>query len=140
MKDLEYKVDAALLTHHKKVEDLLVYDGPVLSHFVNPAGDHFLYYWVDETEQYYQWLIFKIEISLLNNYLTGALSLREIMLHETIPFYHTADTRKSSGELVENVWENVRLINKGALSADDLPGDGSYYTFSLPKPYNGLGK
>ena len=140
MKDLEYKVDAALLTHHKKVEDLLVYDGPVLSHFVNSAGEHFLYYWVDETEQCYQWLIFKIEISLLNNYLTGAQSLREILLHESIPFYYTADTSKSSSDLVENIWGNVRLINKGALPADYLPGDGSYYTFSLPKTYNGSGK
>lgn len=136
MKDLEYKVDAALLAHHKKVEDLIVYDGPVLSHFVNPAGEHFLYYWIDETEQGYQWLIFKIEISLLNDYLSGTLSLKQILLHESVPLYYTANTSKSSLEL----FEDVTLINKAALPAEYLPGDDSYYTFSAPKTYNGSKK
>ena len=136
MKGLDYKIDVALLAHHKKVEDLIVYDGPVLSHFVSPAGQHFLYYWMDETETSYQWLICKVEPALLSDYLHGALSLKELFLHESIKSFYTADSSKSSGEL----FENVRLLNKEELSVDYLPGDGSYYTFTHPKPRNGSAK
>ena len=44
-----------------KVSDLIEFDGPLLSHFINDKNEDFLFLWCDVDQAYNRWVIFKVE-------------------------------------------------------------------------------
>lgn len=46
----------------KKIEDLMYYDGPLLTHFRNDKGESFLLFWVDmeENRSLHRWMYMKV--------------------------------------------------------------------------------
>jgi hypothetical protein len=43
----------------KKVEDIIEFDGPILSHFKDESGADYLYYWVDWDSTANRWLVWQ---------------------------------------------------------------------------------
>jgi len=63
----------------KKISDLVYYDGPLISHFMNDKNENYIFYWIDVDENYNRWLVFKIEPSDLEDYLKSNLLLIDII-------------------------------------------------------------
>src|SRR5437016_5084392 len=42
------------------VRDLIVHDGPLLSHLRHPSGDHYLRYWVDCDSTVNRWMLLRV--------------------------------------------------------------------------------
>ena len=134
MQDLGYRVSPGILAGHKKIADLISYQGPVLSHFRNAENEDFLYYWIDENEVSYRWLVFKIDIFLLKEYLSGGVTLRELISNEKIQYYLIADYTNSKN----NEFENVFVLERGRLNDEYLPDTESYYLFDVPAVYQSI--
>ena len=62
-----------------KVSDLLEFDGPLLSHFINDKNENFLFMWCDADHLYNRWIIFKVEKYEIDKYLDDELILLDIM-------------------------------------------------------------
>lgn len=62
------------------VNDLMYYDGPILSQFKSLSGEHILIYWVDVNEDYNTWLLFKPSEETLMRYLKAEIDLRDCVL------------------------------------------------------------
>ena len=56
-----------------KIDDLIYFDGPLLSFYSNDSGDNYLYYWVDVDDFCNRWVVFSVELSELNDYLNAHL-------------------------------------------------------------------
>ena len=67
------------LDDFKKVEDLVFFDEPILSHFIKDELDY-LFYYVDETEENEIVLIIRVLKEKLAKYLLGGLSLFDIII------------------------------------------------------------
>ncbi|MDB5015389.1 MAG: hypothetical protein JWQ84_221 [Mucilaginibacter sp.] len=112
-----------------KVSDLIYYEGPILSHFVDKKGKNLLYLWVDNDSSRNRWLIFEIDKSSLINYLHKGISLRDLVLKNRSDFLLLADINESLGIEFSN------LIKKENLPEIYLPKEGSYFEFSIPQIY-----
>lgn len=54
------------ITGLKKVRDLEYFDGPLLSEYRHPHGDHYLYYWCDCNDSVNRWMLLRVsEASIL---------------------------------------------------------------------------
>jgi hypothetical protein len=62
-----------------KVGDLVNYQGPLLSLFSNKKGELYLYDWSDSDNKYNRWLIFRISLEQLIQYLNKNLSHYQII-------------------------------------------------------------
>lgn len=65
------------LRNLRKITDLIYFDGPLLSHFKDENNDSYFFYWCDVDENYNRWLVFRV--GNVDNYLTGKISLRELI-------------------------------------------------------------
>jgi len=133
MEDLGHKISSSVLSGHKKIADLISYEGPVLSHFRNEGNEDFIYYWIDQNDKLYRWLVFKITFSEIMHYLSSSISLRELILDEKIQYYFVADNNSANSN-----FENVFLLEKTELDHEYLPDVESYYHFDMPNVYQSL--
>ena len=62
-----------------KVGDLVNYHGPLLSLFSNEKGELYLYGWSDSDDKYNRWLVFRITLNQLLQYLNKNLSHYQLM-------------------------------------------------------------
>ena len=73
------ELGAEVLEGHKHVRDLIVYDGPLLSHFENDRGDHFLYYWCNGDDKSNRWMVLRIGESSILRLVNGLLPLDDLI-------------------------------------------------------------
>ena len=58
----------------QRLRDLEYFEGPLLTHFVHPHGDHFLYSWVDCDDNSNRWMVIRVsETNILR------------LMHRTVP-------------------------------------------------------
>jgi len=69
-----------------KVYDLIEYEGPLLSHFIDENENSFLFLWVDTDKITNKWLIWIVEKNNLFNYILGDISLRDLLALKTKDF------------------------------------------------------
>ena len=107
----------------QKVSDLIYYDGPFLSHFISPAGDDYLFYWIDSDETYNKWIVFRTNSHLLNGYINQKITLRYLL--------QSADSKFAYLLLIDNElnYKNGEPFLISELEDEYLPSDSSYYTF-----------
>ena len=81
MEKIEGLIISKLTFSPKKLGDLLYYDGPLLSHFIDEErpNDNYLYRWVDNDDDANRWLISKISIEELTDFFEGKLSLKNLL-------------------------------------------------------------
>jgi hypothetical protein len=116
----------------RKINDLIEYEGPILSHFVDEKGRNFLFYWVDVSSEYNRWLVWKISDLQLYNYLFGVLSLRELLLEQNKDFIYVVDIDSNLK------YENIKMLLVEDLSLEYLPEEESFLSSNKIKEYQDL--
>ena len=111
----------------QRVRDLESFDGPLLTHFVHPHGDHFLYSWVDCDQAANRWMVIRVsEANILR------LVHRVVPLNFVIPsqcqddFVYFIDLDASAKPV------STSMCALAAIPADYLPQSGSYLPASDP--------
>lgn len=106
-----------------KIADLINYDGPLLSHFVNPKGDNFLFYWVDVNENYNRWLLIRIDLYTLQNYLQKKIPLHDIVSNPNDGFVYSVDIDHDIN------YTNSKMVFAFNLFEEYIPSKESFYEF-----------
>lgn len=121
------------------VSDLIYVEGPLLSDYVNERGDHYLFYWVDADNEYNRWLVFRIDITTIQDYLNKKIAFNKVIANANDGFVISVDV---SDDLA---YYNKKLVLVNDIPLDYLPEIDSYYDFevvddldimSLSKKYN----
>ena len=106
-----------------KVSDLIYFDGPLLSHFISPNGENYLFYWCDVDDTYNRWIIFRIDLTTIQKYIQRKVSLRDLILMPTDGFVYIAD-------IDENIqYGSIYLLLNKEIPSDYIPQEDSYYDF-----------
>ena len=111
------------LTKYHKVSDLIYFDGPILSHYINSEGDNFLLSWCDSNADLNRWLFCKVSLISIHEYLERKFSLKQLFegLNENI--IRLIDIDKNL-EVVKTT-----LIEYQSLPESYKPKEGSFYNF-----------
>ncbi|WBA42948.1 hypothetical protein [Hymenobacter canadensis] len=120
-----------------KFDDLLFYDGPLLSHYVHKQlNKHYLFHWVDNDETSNRWLVLEVSMPHLFDYLSDDRSLHDIIKQPYNTKLLVVDTN-SEGQAVLGL-----LVDERQLHADYVPEPDSYYeaapTAEMPAHYQAL--
>lgn len=108
-----------------KVSDLIYFDGPLLSHFISPNGENYLFYWCDVDDTYNRWIIFRIDLTTIQKYIQRKVSLRDLILMPTDGFVYIAD-------IDENIqYGSIYLLLNKEIPSDYIPQEDSYYDFEI---------
>jgi hypothetical protein len=105
----------------KKVADLVYFDGPLLALFKNERSDSYLYNWCDVDERSNRWLIFRVDDRNLNGFMSGKLSLQQLVLSPPDGFLVSADVDN------EGLYHNLHLLKPQDLPDDYVPAQDSFY-------------
>lgn len=111
----------------RKVTDLIYFDGPFLSHYVSKSGDNYLSYWVDCDENNQRWLVFRVGINSLQDYINKKKSLYELIKEEDDGFVYVIDISEDGSLSVPLMAFLPDIPN------EYLPTADSYFDFSYEK-------
>lgn len=98
-----------------KIGDLVHYQGPLLSLFSNTKGELYLFDWSDTNEKYNRWLVFRITLSQLIQYLNKNLSHYQLISTFFTDFIVSVDIDD------DFTFHNVTLLNVKDIPDDYLP-------------------
>lgn len=115
-------IDLNSLIH---VSDLIYVDGPLLSDFENKKGEHYLYYWVDVDETYNRWLVFRTDITTIQDYLNKKISFLTVIKNANDEFVISVDVDNDLN------YNNQRIVFIKDLPNEYLPDYDSYYDFEV---------
>ena len=100
-----------------KIGDLVNFQGPLLSLFSNNNGELFLYHWAESDDNYNRWLIFRITLNQLLQYLNKNLSHYNLV--KTYTYY--CDVIISIDIDKDFKYNNILQINMADVPTDYLP-------------------
>ena len=107
----------------KKIADLIVFDGPFLSHYVSSKGDDYLFYWVDRDDSDNRWLVVRVSLANLQKYIAKEMSLREIIENPNDGYLYAVDVDNDVH------YHDVKLLQPSAIPEDYLPDADLFYEF-----------
>lgn len=84
-------IDTLPLKDLTKVSDLVYFDGPLLSHYLSPGRDNYLYHWVDVDDNFNRWLIFRVSSDRLQAFVNKRISLYKIITEPDDHFVYKVD-------------------------------------------------
>jgi len=103
------------------VQDLVSYDGPLLSHYEHPEGDDYLYYWCDCDSKHNRWMILRVSEASILRLTSGFVPL---------DFVIPSGCRDSFVFLQDiGADENIvatRLVERSNIPKDYRPKSGAY--------------
>lgn len=102
-----------------KIDDLIYFDGPLLSFHTNDGGDNYLYYWVDVDDYCNRWIVFPVELAQLNDYLNEKSTLYSLITSSLTGYVLDLDDNLEA--------QDVLLIQISDLPDDYLPEINSKY-------------
>lgn len=108
-----------------KVSDLIYFDGPLLSHFISPNGENYLFYWCDVDDSYNRWIIFRTDIFTIQKYIGKEISLKEIIANPIDGFVYIADIDKDIN------YNRIQLLLANEIPEEYIPNDNSYFDFEV---------
>jgi len=111
MEKLEGKqVAVSMLEQFSKVRDLIYYEGALLSHFRNSAGQNFFYSWCDCSDEVHRWMVWEVSEADIKQYLNNQKSLRNLLTNESVKTVYVAD-----------IDDNVKVKRLIAVQTGNLP-------------------
>lgn len=116
-----------------KVSDLIYFDGPLLSHFISPNGDNYLFYWCDVDDLYNRWIIVRVDISILQKYIEKKISLKNIILSPLDGFVYVADIDDDIN------YQSVQILLSKELPDEYIPSDNSFFNFEIHEDMSLMG-
>lgn len=115
------------VTELTKVSDLIYYDGPFLSHYVHKSGENYLSYWVDCDDKFQRWLVFKVGLTSLQQYVDKRLSLLNLIRQLDDGFVYLVDVDE------DGISTQPIILFFNQLPNNYFPEENSYYNFSLER-------
>lgn len=105
----------------QKLGDLIYYEGPLLSLFRDKDDEnvYYLYKWVDNNDETNRWVIVEASLTLLQKFLYGLISLRELILDRPICYIVNLDDSLTETE--------VCVSSTRELPAEYLPAEKSFF-------------
>jgi hypothetical protein len=112
-----------------KVEDLMYYDGPILSHYKNYSNNkNYLFYWVDYDSDFNRWLVWELTELDLYDYLYKNYTLLDLIKDASLHLLLDVDD--------ESEYKNIHLLtNFYQIPEKYVKGADVYYSFSMPEIY-----
>ena len=107
----------------RKMADLITFDGPLLSHYVSPKGDDYLFYWVDRDSQNNRWLVLRVSLASLQKYIGKKITLLELIETPNDGYLYSVDIDNDIH------YHDIKLVQPSAIPEDYLPEADSYYEF-----------
>ena len=107
-----------------KVRDLINYETPLLSHFINDIGENYIFYWLDVDMLINKWLVFKTDINTINLYLNGNLTLYDLIKMAPDGYGYIIDIDNNSN------YSNIEQIQIKNLDKSFFPSQDSFYEFN----------
>lgn len=114
---------------HEKKGDILEYERPILSHFVNKLNpdEQYIYHWVDSNDFFHRWLVFKVTDNLMLDFFKGLISLKKIILNNSEVILMDLDANLKPN--------NIMAINLQVLPNDYLPENNYLFVEDRYTPY-----
>lgn len=116
-----------------KVSDLIYFDGPLLSHFISPNGDNYLFYWCDVDDLYNRWIIVRVDISIIQQYIEKKIPLKDIILSPLDGFVYVADIDNDIN------YQSVQILLSKELPDEYVPCDNSFFDFEIHEDMSLMG-
>lgn len=117
LKGNDIKIDKLI-----KVDDLIYYDGPLLSIYKKEDGSLFLVLWVDNSIEDNRWCFIPVEDKTLTSFLDKKITLRDVINKtESVIF---KDLYLEGDELLERQIKKVLVKD---ISEEYMPTNESYY-------------
>lgn len=115
----------------ERFDDIVYYDGPLLSHYTSPGGGpfHYLFKWIDQDETYDRWLVMETSINDLYDYLTNSASLKNIIEKDYNNKIYVADANENGD------FNQALLVKRADLLSKYYPKEESYYGLSMSDEY-----
>lgn len=113
-----------------KVTDLISFDGPLLSHFMNDKGDNYLFYWVDVNETHNRWMFFRVDISRIQSYLEKRETLYSLIVNGNDSFVYFVDIDNNLN------YQNIKLIPTKMIIEEYLPEKESFFEFEVTDDFD----
>lgn len=113
------------IAEYAKVSDLIYYDGPLLSHFVNANGDNYLFLWVDTDDVVNRWMVLRVSFLSIQKYTKKKITLLDLL--------HSSLDRTTIYIELNNDIECVNAIcaSCSVIPEEYLPAPDSFYSFQL---------
>lgn len=108
-----------------RCSDLIYFDGPLLSHFMDEYGDNYLMYWLEADGKYNRWMIIRTSITQIQNYIEKKITLREVILHPCDSFVWITDIDDALD------CHNTQCVPLNMIPEAYLPEKDSLYEFQV---------
>lgn len=111
----------------KHKTDLIEQDGPLLSLYYNEKGDYYLLYWLDCDDNANRWMILRIDIKMLYEYLNNDKSLLQVIENPSDNFVWITDIDNDGKQIY------TQALPSTAIPVDYLPDKDSMFEFDNKK-------
>lgn len=108
-----------------KVADLIYFDGPLLSHYMNDKGENYLFHWADADDDYNRWIVLRTDILSIQQYLDKKVNLRSLIMEPNDGFVFSVDIDD------ELNYTNIKVVPVEAIPEEYLPTEDSFYSFKM---------
>lgn len=107
---------------------LIYCEGPLLSHYESKTGDHYLVCWVDTDEQFNRWLIVRVGIDSLRQYVRKEITLHHIINNPADGLVWITDIDN------DEMQHNTQVLSSSELPVDYMPEKDSFYEYETDDP------
>lgn len=119
MRELTGVVSKNQLNGYTFIQDLIYYDGPLLSLYKNHLGKIVLVFWVDCDDKYNKWMIIPTNESIVKSYIDKEISLLDVILKNEYVYLFDY--------VGEGEYDNMCMIGVSDIPDDYLPDKDAYY-------------
>ncbi len=113
----------------KKMGDLLFWEGPLMSHFINDRNEDFIFKWSDKSQLLNRWLVFKTTPSLLFDFFAGRINSIDLILLNPDGFVYFIDMDNDLN------YQKILLTKTKDIPVDYMPLHDSFYEKETYEPY-----
>ncbi len=103
--------------------NLIEQDGPLLSLYYNNKGDYYLFYWLDCDDVTNRWMVMRVALNILYQYLNKDRTLLQVIEESSDNFVWIIDLDNDGKQA------NTLAVTLSNLPLDYLPDKDSYFEF-----------
>lgn len=103
--------------------DLIEQDGPLLSLYYNGKGDYYLFYWLDCDNKANRWMILRVSVESLYQYLSKQTTLLQVISNPSDNFVWITDVDGNGKQI------DTKALPVADIPADYLPDEDSWFEF-----------
>lgn len=103
--------------------NLIEQDGPLLSLYYNDKGDYYLFYWLDCDDGANRWMILRVDIKTLYEYLDKDKTLLQVIKNSPDSFVWITDVDNNGTQI------NTQALPFASIPSDYLPDEDSWFEF-----------